>query len=689
MNTKAFRLCVSIAAVAGLVALAGCSGSSKNKSLTVTITNPITSIVSGGAAVTLNATVTNDGATPGVSWSLVTTGTSTACAPACGALSGATTTSVTYTPPATTPSPATVSILATSLSSTTVVATDSFTITGPVVEGPCQASPALRGNEAAMTQPVAFLVKGEDGDNDPIAYAGSFTPNGTGGITAADLDVVSLEEGTGPQSVSLASSSYSYGADGRGCLSLSFAQSVNVKRPFNAHKAAPNAAAIEHFRSEAHAGPRQLKRRNSGSQQSVDLTSVVLSFAILDLNGAGRIMEFDDADGTGTIASGQMHVQTPASFTLNSLASNFAFGMDGWYAADGIYRAAIAGSFSNNAGDLSNGFADEAVGGGGGTGEQSGGSGSLNDDLSSTTGRGTGTYSTTDNGDVSITFDFAYYVINGSDIYIISADNPSDGGFLISGRAMQSASGSSALDGWYISGVSGLDCSECNNSSPDQGSNYVSISTMNATSDLAATGTLYTSDGGNSQTTPFSGSYALDTTAGRASFSGALNNEVAYLTNGDSDDGIVAFLVGTGVDSESGVLAFQTDTQPNYSDPTLTGNFVFGSSEDVAGTQGSLVGAFDFLVTDGQLTGVVDSSSVQGGLSSAQPLSENYGVNTDGSGAINPFSDNPINLVTNGLLVFAIDTNTDQPLLYVLTQTQAKDAGKKKRKASATTASHK
>ena len=690
MNIKPFRLYASLAVAA--VVLAGCSGgNSKSKVLTVTITNPITSIVSGSAAVTLNATVTNDGATPGVSWSLVTTGTSTACAPACGALSGATTTSVTYTPPATTPSPATVSILATSLSTTTVVATDSFTITSPVVEGPCQASPALRGNEAAMTQPVAFLVKGEDGDNIPIAYAGSFTPNGTGGITAADLDVVSYEEGTGPQTVTLASSSYAYGADGRGCLYLSFAQAVNVRRPFNAHRAAPHTAALAHFRAAATARPKQLKRHKDGAQQTAQLQSVVLSFAILDLFGAGRIIEFDNTDGGGTVTSGQMHVQTPADFTLNSLASNFAFGMDGWAASESIYRAAIAGSFANDAGTLSNGFADESVGGGGGTGEQSGGAGSLNDDLSSTTGRGTGSYSTTNNDNVAVNFDFAYYVINGSDLYIISADDPTSdaGGFMLSGRAMESASSSSALNGWYISGVSGLDSTESNNDSPDQGNNYVAIATMNATNDLVATGTLYSSDGDSSPTTPFSGNYALDTTAGRAAFSSALNNEVGYLTTGDTDDGIVAFLVGTGVYSESGFIAFQSSTQPAYSDASVTGNYVFGSSEDVAGVQGSVAGIFTFTLDGGQLSGVVDVVTVQSGLSSAQPVTNNYGVNADGSGAIDPFSDNPVNLVTNGSLILAIDTNTSTPLLYVLTQTQTQETNKKKLKSNRTAASHK
>lgn len=682
MNTTPFRYFLSITAVAGLAVLAGCSsGHSSPTSPTVTITNPVSTIVSGGAAVTLNATVANDGATPGVSWSLVTTGGTTACAPACGALSAATASSVTYTPPATPPSPATISITATSLSDSTVVAIDAFTITGAVVEAACQASPALRGSESSLTQPIAFLVKGIDGGGAPIAYAGSFTPNGTGGLTAGSIDVVGYDDGAGLEALSLAGSSYSYGADGRGCLSLSFDEAQKAAQKPAQTSAPSRTSHAHHFQVVSKVHPKQLKQHKAGAQKVEEPAGVVFSFAILDLNGPGRIIEFDNGGGGGTVTAGQMYVQAPSEFSAGSLASNFAFGLDGWLTQEnGVLRAAIAGSFSNTAGNLSNGYADENVGGQV-SGEVNGGYGTLNGDASSTTGRGEGTYNTTNIEGFNVEFDFTYYIIDGSDIFIISSDDPNDSSFMLSGRALQSASSSPALNGWYITALNGLNCGQCEDNLPHEGNNYVSIATLNATTQLAATGTLYSSDGGASTAAQFTGTYALDSTAGRVGFSDALGNAVGYLTNGNSDDGIVAFLVGTDDNAAGGFMAFQSATQPNYPDTAISGYFAFGSAEDVAGDQGAIAGVFNF--NDGQFTAVVDAATVASGPSSGQSLSNNYGVNPDGSGAINPFASNPIDLVTNGSLVLAIDTNVEEPLLCILTQTQQNSAGKKKTKTAA------
>ena len=87
-----------------LLAMAGCSagqGSGGNgNAVSVTITNKITSVTAGATAVTFSATVQNGN--NGVTWTLTANGAS--CSPTCGSLSGATATSVTYTPPASAPS---------------------------------------------------------------------------------------------------------------------------------------------------------------------------------------------------------------------------------------------------------------------------------------------------------------------------------------------------------------------------------------------------------------------------------------------------------------------------------------------------------------------------------------------------------------------------------------------------------
>jgi hypothetical protein len=65
--------------------------------LKVSITNKFASVNTGASAFVVNATVQNDSTNSGVSWALTANGA--ACTPACGALTGATATSVTYTPP--------------------------------------------------------------------------------------------------------------------------------------------------------------------------------------------------------------------------------------------------------------------------------------------------------------------------------------------------------------------------------------------------------------------------------------------------------------------------------------------------------------------------------------------------------------------------------------------------------------
>jgi len=426
--------------------VAGCGGgSNSNKTLTVTITNPIGTIAAGSTAVTVSASVTNDGSTPGVAWTLVTTGTTTSCQPGCGTLSGATTTSVIYTPPATVPSPATATLIATSNSVSTTSDTDNITITGGSVTGTCSA-PGTLGNEAALTAPYAFLLKGQTADDGPINYIGSFTPNAAGGITHADLDINGYDAPAITTTVDLANSSYSYGSDGRGCLFLAFTKTATAVRPVK------DSAFHAHSKHSRMLKAQNKPRRAAASSED----SVIFAFAMLGTS-TGRIQEFDNLTGDGIFAAGQMHVQIPGGFST-TLSPNFAFGVDGWVAdtAGGIDRSAIAGSFANSSGTLSSLTADENFAGAI-SGEQSGGSGTL-DTPSSTTGRGMGTLTVnTDEG--TLVFDFVYYVVNDADVYLMSSDNPNNSpGVLFAGRALSTGTNSGTPNGSFISAQTGLDC---------------------------------------------------------------------------------------------------------------------------------------------------------------------------------------------------------------------------------------
>jgi len=516
----------------------------------------------------------------------------------------------------------------------------------------CAATPALRGNEAALTLPHAFLVKGDDTNDLPVAWAGSITPNGSGGITAADVDYVDFTDGPLSLQVQLSASSYSFDSEGRGCLFLSFS-GVNP-----AAKAAASNSGNANLR---HGNARKLAKAKIRPEVSGFPSNVVFSFALGASNQTGRITQFDYANSL-IAASGQMSQQTAGS-SLSSLASNFVFGVDGWFTASAslISRTGIAGSFANAAGTLSSGTADNNIGGTA-SGELSGGNGTLTA-VSTTTGRGTGSYTIT-TPDGPLTFDFAYYIVNGSDFYLISSDDPNTtGNFVLSGRALKASATSAPLNGFYLAAFTGIDF--VNGNDPN-GNNVAGLATIQATSAGAIpTATAYANDAGVFQSQTFTkGTYTLDTSTGRVTFGNSIGTQaVAYVTATASEDDIAAFAVGADAFASSGFLALQGTSAPNFTNASLSGGYAAGTAEDVVGDNGSLVGVFTF--GDGTYTNLIDTVGVGSGTSPNGSGSGTVAVNTDGSGT---FDGGQHALVTNGNLILAIDGATStstQPLLYV------------------------
>ena len=168
-----------------------------------------------------------------------------------------------------------------------------------------------RGNEASLmsSTPYAFVLKSANGGS----KAGSFTPNGDGTIRSSEFDHNAFT-GSDPEHLQVvpSGSSYGFGSDSRGCLTLAFS------------------------------GPP---------------SKIMFSFVLGAKNTSGvyltsRIIEFDNTTGAATNASGMIHAQDPSSFTLSTLKANYAFGLSGGQ------RSVIAGTFANSSGVLSSGFAD-------------------------------------------------------------------------------------------------------------------------------------------------------------------------------------------------------------------------------------------------------------------------------------------------------------------------------------------
>lgn len=150
------------------------------------------------------------------------------------------------------------------------------------------------GNEAALTSatPYAFLLKGTDGSGNPIDIAGSFTPDGTGAISAAAADYNGFTSGPEPLAVDLASSSYAFGTSTQGCLYLAFSglASADVRK---AHSTTPSQLQL--------AASTPTRKIRKPAITAVTVPSVLFAFYMSGFDGTiyhtGRIIESDNTNG--------------------------------------------------------------------------------------------------------------------------------------------------------------------------------------------------------------------------------------------------------------------------------------------------------------------------------------------------------------------------------------------------------
>jgi hypothetical protein len=146
------------------------SNSARKATATITVTStppvsvtisPTTASLNISTAKQFTAMVANDPANQGVTWNLTQSGSS--CAPRCGALSGQTATTVTYTAPATVPANPTVTLTAKSVRDTTKTASATITVTSSSGTVSVTVSPKRGGLAVAQTLGVAAAVMNDVG----------------------------------------------------------------------------------------------------------------------------------------------------------------------------------------------------------------------------------------------------------------------------------------------------------------------------------------------------------------------------------------------------------------------------------------------------------------------------------------------------------------------------------------------
>ena len=350
---RTFALCAGVLLVCFL---AGCSAGtsisiSNPGGITVALSPSQPQSIVMGQTVNITAAVTGASSNAGVTWSLS----------GAGSLVNPTSTSVTYQAPASVSMPEAATITATA--SADMTRTASLGITVNVGNAACDS-----GSESKLNGSYAFLFQGFNSQG-YVAIAGQFTADGSGKITAGQEDVTTARSttGTNPIQLNAANSSYSLGADNRGCLTLA---------------------------------------SSSGT--------IVFRFSAASSNGAvftkGRLVEFDDSSVTGQRGAGILRLQDPSAFSTSTFTGNFVFGGSGVNSS--AQRFGIAGVADLSSGIVTGGEADADDGGT--PINQALAAGNYTIDSS---GRGTLTFAFG-----ASTVNFGFYVVSRSEAIVLTTD---------------------------------------------------------------------------------------------------------------------------------------------------------------------------------------------------------------------------------------------------------------------------
>jgi hypothetical protein len=527
--------------------------------VSVSITDKFTTVVAGGAALPLMANVQFDSANGGVTWTLTAGGTN--CSPACGTISAppAPTVTATYTPPLVQPTGANDTPTITATSVSNSSSSDSFTFT-------------INSALALFKGSYAFLMRGYDTTGSPMAMVGSITADGSGNISGGELD---FNNGGGVTSVASPLA-------GNYLVDTSFNQVLHVT------------ATITNYTFPA------------------STNNIVLKFVVSADGMRGKILELD---GSGFLNSGTILAQDSAAVAAANPSGNYVFGLDSDAPVGG--RTVAAGQFVLGAAGVTSGIIDESKAGDA-TPRYAGaaitGGGFTKPDA---VGRGTVTF--TVNG---TNFDYAYYVVNANQLYLLETDPGVTFGTVQAGVAqIQKTLTAASVNATSVMQMTGMD-------SPSGTTTIgpaVFIGVMQIAAGNAFTLTFDSNDVGTVLTShPAGGTITFDPSTGRGVLAdpggfqnGFLDDAVFYL----SDTG-TGFIIDTDPSAPNGVPPAQAITNDAYSGTlttqaagpfnlqSVTGNLIAQFGGSAAPTTPNVTAAFNFDPTMGAYTAAGDLTSL-------------------------------------------------------------------------------
>jgi len=454
------------------------------------------------------------------------------------------------------------------------------------------------GHESVFKGQYAFLFQGFDA-NGAVAVAGTFSADGTGKI-ALLAGVEDINRFTGVQtSVSIlsATSSYSVGADNRGCLTIATSSGT--------------------------------------SQYAISLGS---------LNGSniatkGRMIEVDN---NGTLGSGELRLQNSAAFSTGAVSAsgNFAFGAGSPLSSGGVNRFVVIGTVNLSNASSVTGEEDFNLNGQVDGGSTTGAAVPITGGTLSVSNNGRGTLSLTVSG--VGTFNNSIYVVSATEFLFMNIGAQTASNPLFAGSALKQSGGfsPSSLNANMVLYSAGI-CSTCGSGGGPGPQLTIGVVTIPSTNNFSFTGDQAS---GATLTSPFTfvGTYTVDA-----------SGRVLITQTGHTIPGLAIYLVSsnqgffgsTGTDVNLGFAEPQTGGP--FTTASVSGAFFFGTTEQATKDVTDNSGVANFNGT-GTISGTSDAAAIGATpMTSAfsQPYSVTNGSGTPGRGTIMNNSGTNVNLI--------------------------------------------
>ena len=463
--------------------------------------------------------------------------------------------------------------------------------------GPAQSASQVLSIAVAASGPNNSLLNGTYAfqftgwaANGFVGMAGSFTANGTGGITGGVLDVARM--GVRSTNVSLTGGSFSIGTDRRGTLAL-----------------------------------------NSS------LGSWTFRMAV---NAGGTQARFIEFDSSGTRGAGVIKKQDPTKFTLASINGDYAFGVAGF--DDSSARVAAAGALTpNGSGSINPGGSIDVSQFGAASGQVTITGGTVNAP-SPGTGRGTLVVNAAVPASPG-SFTFAYYVVSASELFVLDIDAvnllvPRFSGSLLKQNKPGGGFSAASLSGTSVFINVAFDTSHTQTNTGIGQINADGSGTFTSVSlDQNADGVITTATSNGSYTMAASG-------RGVATITG-INPEVVYMV--DTNKGFLLEGTQSQPGNDVGLGFFEPQSGGPFSAASLSGQYQWGSVDPATTLAGVNSGVVTVSAGSPPFSGTMDFSDSTPTLTPDQAFTAAYqtaiGANGRGVLTVTPSGGTPFPLI--------------------------------------------